>query len=190
MSEKSPAFQLYASDFLAGTAHHSDAEVGLYIRCLLREWLDGSLPAAFECADETIVELLPRDDPKRRRLAWKSVSRHFKDHPELPNRIIQPRLESVRDAQRAYREKQVASSQKGVAARRRIGQLPPAGGSVWDDDFYKSRPSTDQPAIEPTVNRRSTSSVSSLQSPTSPSLAGDNVVPLEKRLLRRMNGAA
>lgn len=41
---KPPAFQFYANDFLGGTQHLTDAEVGLYIRLLLAQWSAGSLP--------------------------------------------------------------------------------------------------------------------------------------------------
>jgi len=41
---KPPAFQFYADDFLAGTMDMTDAEVGLYIRCLCRQWSNGSIP--------------------------------------------------------------------------------------------------------------------------------------------------
>lgn len=41
---KPPAFQFYADDFLAGTMHFTDAEVGLYMRLLCVQWNAGKLP--------------------------------------------------------------------------------------------------------------------------------------------------
>lgn len=43
-SSKSPAFQLYAAQFLAGTADMTAEEVGAYIRLLCQQWLKGGLP--------------------------------------------------------------------------------------------------------------------------------------------------
>ncbi len=39
-----PAFQFYPDDFLGGTIHFTDAEVGLYIRLLCVQWSKGKLP--------------------------------------------------------------------------------------------------------------------------------------------------
>ena len=40
---KSPAFQLYASDFYVDTAGWTTAQVGAYFRLLLAEWVNGPL---------------------------------------------------------------------------------------------------------------------------------------------------
>lgn len=40
---KAPAFQLYAKDFLEGTAEMSNAEAGAYIRLLCHQWMKGGL---------------------------------------------------------------------------------------------------------------------------------------------------
>ncbi|MCR6656641.1 MAG: YdaU family protein [Opitutus sp.] len=42
--KQAPAFQLYAQDFLVGTADMSAEEVGGYIRLLCYQWAKGSLP--------------------------------------------------------------------------------------------------------------------------------------------------
>ena len=44
MGVKPPAFQFYPDDFLGGTVHFTDAEVGLYIRLLCIQWTTGKLP--------------------------------------------------------------------------------------------------------------------------------------------------
>ena len=41
---KPPAFQLYADDFLAGTADMTPEEVGIYIRLLCHQWAKGGIP--------------------------------------------------------------------------------------------------------------------------------------------------
>jgi len=41
---KKPAFFFYASDFLVDTAEWTAQEVGVYIRLLCHEWVNGSIP--------------------------------------------------------------------------------------------------------------------------------------------------
>jgi len=41
---KAPAFQFYAGDFLIGTMGMSDEDIGVFIKMLCRQWIDGSLP--------------------------------------------------------------------------------------------------------------------------------------------------
>lgn len=41
---RAPAFQFYPDDFLAGTMHFTDAEVGLYMRLLCVQWAVGGVP--------------------------------------------------------------------------------------------------------------------------------------------------
>jgi len=44
MSNKAPAFQLYAADFYMDTVGWSATEVGAYFRLLMHEWINGPLP--------------------------------------------------------------------------------------------------------------------------------------------------
>jgi uncharacterized protein YdaU (DUF1376 family) len=46
--EKYPWFPLWVGDFLSGTVHLSDAEVGCYVRLLCHQWLKGSIPDEVE----------------------------------------------------------------------------------------------------------------------------------------------
>ena len=41
---KAPAFQLYSNDFLVDTMAWSAFEVGIYIRLLLYQWTNESIP--------------------------------------------------------------------------------------------------------------------------------------------------
>lgn len=50
---KAPAFQLYAQDFLVGTADMTAEEVGGYMRLLCYQWVKGGVPAN----DETLCKL-------------------------------------------------------------------------------------------------------------------------------------
>jgi uncharacterized protein YdaU (DUF1376 family) len=42
---KAPAFQFYASDFIAGTVQFTAEEAGVYIRFLCYQWMNGGLPS-------------------------------------------------------------------------------------------------------------------------------------------------
>lgn len=53
MKNKPPAFQLYVNDFLSGTSHMSNEEVGCYIRLLCHSWDRDGLPD-----DEAILDRL------------------------------------------------------------------------------------------------------------------------------------
>lgn len=114
MSEQSPAFQLYPRDLLADTSGLTDAAFGLYVRLLCRQWLDGSLPAAFESEEgESMIDCLPAGEIKERRRSFKSIARHFKPHPTEAGRVVQGRLERVRAEQAEFREKKARAGAIG-----------------------------------------------------------------------------
>lgn len=124
LGEDSPSFQLYPRDLLADTDNLTDAAFGLYMRLLCKQWLNGSLPAAFESDDgDSMMDVLPIGDAKERRKSWRMIGRHFPAHPDLPDRVAQPRLERVRASQKAYRDSQAVKSKKAVDKRRQLGQV-------------------------------------------------------------------
>jgi uncharacterized protein YdaU (DUF1376 family) len=136
LGEDSPSFQLYPRDLLADTHNLTDAAFGLYVRLLCAQWLNGSLPAAFESEDdESMTDVLPIGDLKERRKGWRVIERHFPAHPELVGRVAQPRLERIRAAQKTYRASQAAKSAKGVRRRQELADAArtpdqPAGKPV------------------------------------------------------------
>lgn len=103
--QKSPAFQFYPKDFMAGTATMSLQEVGAYMRLLCYAWDAGSVP----------------NDPKERsricacskaqeREIWKKVGTKF----SLQNDVfLNERMEEERQKQAEYRRRQ---SDKGKAS--------------------------------------------------------------------------
>lgn len=112
---RSPAFQLYADDFLAGTADMSAEEVGAYIRLLCHQWSKGSIPADEERAGR--IAGLIGSPSLRYALAKFSLC----DDGQLRN----ARLEQVRAESAKYRAKQVESGRAG--ASKRWGQLKKHG---------------------------------------------------------------
>jgi uncharacterized protein YdaU (DUF1376 family) len=68
---KAPAFQFYASDFVADTMEWTPLEVGIYMRLLCFEWINESLPPQPErlarlagCSDEEFEKAWPLIKPK------------------------------------------------------------------------------------------------------------------------------
>jgi uncharacterized phage protein (TIGR02220 family) len=98
---KPPAFQMYAKDFLVGTAGMSDAEVGCYMRLLCYQWDKEGLP----CDQDGLRRLLGRTED-----VPYSVMAKF----ECNNGVLQnPRLEMEREKQASFR----ASRKKAAEAR-------------------------------------------------------------------------
>lgn len=102
---KPPAFQFYAKDWLADTAHLTLEEQGAYIRLLAHQWVQGALPRLH--ADR--ARLLRVNSATWRRI-WGRLAHHF---PRGKN----PRLEAIRRAMEAYHQHQVVAGQRGAARR-------------------------------------------------------------------------
>lgn len=99
---KPPAFQFYASDFLAGTTLMTNEEVGIYVRALCHQWESGGL-----------------SDLHLERLG---LGLGFSGFPQIKAKFNldsadglwkNPRLESVRACQIEYRQKQAENGSKG-----------------------------------------------------------------------------
>jgi|SRR5262245_23766933 len=123
-AEKSPAFQFYPRDFLTDVhvVAMSNAERGMYMTLLCHCWLEGSLPA-----DPRVLAKLVNEPLDRFREAWHgAIKVCFSTAPaELPirsstgsstgtcGRLVQKRLETERERQVAFREKQARNGRLG-----------------------------------------------------------------------------
>lgn len=69
----------------------TEAEEGLFHRMLRRSWMNGSIPADLQ-------KLTPicRTNYNRLKKAWKRISLLWIPHPDLPDRLINPKQESER----------------------------------------------------------------------------------------------
>lgn len=142
---RSPAFQFYADDFLAGTLDLSQEEVGAYIRLLCHQWNRGSIPVETE---------------KQQRLAGGSVSVDVLAKFRLVDGLglVNERLETERAKQAAYRQKQ---SEKGLASAEARKKQPRFNhGSTTVGTAV-------QPSGQPEGQPEGNSPVSSLQSSNS-----------------------
>lgn len=137
--QKSPAFQFYPKDFMAGTATMSLQEVGAYMRLLCYAWDAGSVPT----------------DPKERsricacsraqeRELWKKVGTKF----SLQNDVyLNERMEEERQKQADYRRRQSDKGKASATVR-------------WQPDGNRAV-TTVTPRLQPDGNSSSSSSSSS-----------------------------
>lgn len=99
---KSPAFQFYSADFLLGTARMSLTERGAYITLLCHQWDGGGM--SMEEAERLIGGPVPQ-----------SVLSKF---VMVDGRLVNQRLEDVRNKQNAYRAAKIAAGVQSGRVRR------------------------------------------------------------------------
>lgn len=97
-----PAFQFYASDFIASTATMTAEEVGAYIRLLCYQWINGGIPND----DDRIKALVGICGGNA--MAYAKSKLTVCDDGMLRH----PRLEDVRSKQDAFRKKQAENASK------------------------------------------------------------------------------
>lgn len=106
---KLPAFLLYATDFIVGTADMGLAETGAYIKLLCHQWDKGSLPNNAE----KLYRLVGATQTDEQEVVNNIIPKFEARGKELFN----PRLETVRKAQQEFRSKRVQSAKKAAQAR-------------------------------------------------------------------------
>ena len=114
---KSPAFQLYASDFDMDTASWDNEEVGIYFRLLMYQWVNGSIPA-----DTKRLAKIVRMGHKKFQNSWQIIFLKFTKKDE--NNLINKKMEKVRAEQIKYRESQSEHGLRGIEAKRKKGIYP------------------------------------------------------------------
>lgn len=103
---KSPAFQLYAKDFLEGTAEMSNSEAGAYIKLLCHQWMKGGLKN-----DDKILARLCNGDTDGLEVA----KQKFK--PDEKGLLKNPRLAEEKDKQEQYSKSQSEIGKRGAEKR-------------------------------------------------------------------------
>lgn len=107
---KPPAYQHYAQDWIAGTAHLSLEAQGAYLRLLDHQWIDGPLPNDMEHLSE-LVGLTRQKFAK----VWRRLSKHFP--MDADGNLANKRLEMERKKQADYRMAQAEAGRIGAAKR-------------------------------------------------------------------------
>ena len=112
-----PAFQLYAADFYMDTISWSNEEIGIYLRLLLSEWINGPLDFnAKHLAGISQISL------RKFGIKWVKIGDKFVLNDD--GKIINVKLEMVREEQKKYREKKSLSGKAGIVAKKRLGIYP------------------------------------------------------------------
>jgi uncharacterized protein YdaU (DUF1376 family) len=167
-----PAFQFYASDFIASTADMSPAEVGFYIRLLCFQWERGGVPG-----DAKVILRIGGSTGRSGYALWRSIKRKFECSP-TDGLWRNARLERVR-----------AQQAKRAALSRHAGKASGSGGRRKSDQNTptESLPASDQNGNTP---------ISSLQAPDSdlqshvPNSNGTGTSPTTSCIEERTTGAA
>lgn len=176
---KPPAFQLYASDFYMDTAGWTAWEVGVYLRLLLYEWVNGGIPNDIESIARIVGEPIPAKTKrfnKRRGVILcefevKITCNTLKKFSLNSNGfLINSRLEEVREKQNEYREKQSISGSKGIEKKKKEGIYP----------FKKLSDPSSNPSSNPSSETQALQSSSSINKPP--------IVPLLKIPLIKKDG--
>jgi len=114
---KSPAFQLYASDFDMDTASWDNEEVGIYFRLLMYQWVNGSVPS-----DLKRLSKIARMSTKKFQNRWEIISSKFKENGN--NDLVNLRMEKTREEQYNYKKSQSDAGKKGIEIKREKGIYP------------------------------------------------------------------
>jgi len=112
-----PAFQLYAADFYMDTISWTNEEIGIYLRLLLSEWINGPLDFnARKLASISQISL------RKFGIKWVKIGEKFTENKD--GKLINERLEEVREKQRLWREKSSLGGKKSAEQRTRVVQPP------------------------------------------------------------------
>ena len=106
---KPPAFQFYVKDWLTGTTRLSLAAKGAYIDLLAWSWDNGPLPLKVREIAK-VIGAVWREFAR----VWKEVARHW---TRTAVGFINPRLETERRKQRAFRRLQAQKGRASAAQR-------------------------------------------------------------------------
>jgi len=116
MAEQRPSFRFYAKDWLASTRGLSGAARGYHIDMLALAWLNGGC----DLDPETLRRSVGADKSEWRKV-WPSLAPRW---TEVNGRLINRRLETVREESTAFSEARRIAGKKGGSARANAKQTP------------------------------------------------------------------
>jgi uncharacterized protein YdaU (DUF1376 family) len=113
-SNKAPAFQFYAAEFLSdeNVVLMTNQEVGCYIKLMAYCWREGSIPA-----DVAKIARLCGENGSAMAQLWIAIGSCFAVAEGNAERLVHPRLEKERVKQKEHAEERAASGKKGAQAR-------------------------------------------------------------------------
>lgn len=107
---KPPAFQFYANDFMDATSGWEANAVGLYVRCLCKQWTLGSIPS-----DLKVLARMVHCDRSELESVWPVLSVKFIDQGD--GTLKNSRLEVVRERQEYVSGKRSEAGKLGAIAK-------------------------------------------------------------------------
>ncbi len=135
--EKSPAFRLYAADFLVdeNVVLMSNTQVGCYIKLICYCWREGSIPD-----DPAKVAKLVGEDGSAMAELWGGIRLCFAEALDTPGRLVHKRLKEEREKQIEFRKERSEAGKRGAKAR-------------WDKDLGASDTADGSPIEKPKAKR-------------------------------------
>ncbi len=111
---KSPAFQLYAAEFLAdeNVVMMSNQQAGCYIKLMCYCWREGSIPS-----DIDRIARLCSEDSQAMAGLWGGLKACFITSPTDPQRLIHGRLDKERIKQADFKKKMAEAGTNGAKKR-------------------------------------------------------------------------
>ena len=125
MKSKAPAFQLYAADFLTDTMDWSAAQVGVYFRLLLYEWINGAIPNDYK----RMARIAGIDIGNFKKCYLQDIAEKLTLNSK--GELVNERLEDTREKQQKYIENQRIAGKKGADKRWKSDSDP--NGNPNDD---------------------------------------------------------
>ena len=108
---KAPAFPFYASDFLTDTKEWTDREIGIYIRFLCCEWVNGDISPD----NKRLLNLISSNEQQFKNAWEETISHKFQKNSK--GRLINKRMEVVRKEMEEHRKKRSKAGRAGADAR-------------------------------------------------------------------------
>jgi len=107
---KDPSYPMYAQDFDMDTADWGIDEIGVYIRLLNYEWINGYIPSNLDR-----ISKIARISPRKLQKIWEIIEKKFSQNGThtLQNR----RMEEEREKRGTYRASQSISGMKGATGK-------------------------------------------------------------------------
>lgn len=108
---KLPSFPLYAQDFDMDTNTWTNEEIGIYIRLLLSEWINGPLPN-----DDFKLSKIARIGRKKFSNIFPNIKHKFTENEE--KKLINIKMEDIRKEALEWREKSKIGGLRSAAKRK------------------------------------------------------------------------
>jgi len=153
---KDPAYPMYAQDFDMDTAAWGTDEIGIYVRLLNYEWVNGSIPD-----DIQRIAKIVRVSPRKLQKSWEIISKKFAKNGD--NNLQNRRMEEEREKRLNYiesqREKGILSAKKrwGGVTTVKPGLQPndkPEGNSSSSSSLTTLKGSSQQPSVAPCPHQK------------------------------------